>query len=793
MTVRKCFVFRFDDVELRDREFVLAKGSEVLPVEPKAFRVLQYLLRHPQKLITKDELMDAVWSDVAVSENSVARAIAQLRRLLGDDIHEPRYIATVPTVGYRFICNVEASEDLPGNGRGSELVSASGEVHVIEAGSGPNASTSEVGPQVKPPPEVNPERRDTSKRDHRGFWRIGDRRLKIVLAACASCILLIGSGTYLLKPPPPRVEGFRFGPFGVDVASPLWSPDGKAIVYVAKITGRDQLFLRYLNSPVGIQLTHLPHNLWGKLAPLGWSNDRSHVLFAKQPDGLEPFYRIYSVATVGGAVDLIMDSTNIEGCGGLGTLSPDGKVLVLFAQGNDGTYGLEISNPLGTPPRPYLPAPFATKDVINRPALRFSPDGKKMLFIIDGEHESRTAWLLPYPAGSKPPRRLLQKLSGFDATPSFDWMPDSRHIVISMAMNQVSPLHLWMMDTESADMTPLTGGSEGQISPIVAPHGKSVIYAQPANRYSVISVSVIDGSIKPLIDAGREESMASWSVHPAKLVWVSNRNGPYEIWLRDTDGTERPVVTAAEFPPGTNKWFLAPALSPDGERIVYRRFDNNGIDRLWISSLTGGEPVRLTNVEPDAELGGSWSPAGDRFVYVQVKRGEASLMTVKATGNATPSTLRDLGRHNSTPDWSRSGHWITFLDDNGWNLISPDGKASKFLGKITTQYLTFSRDEKLLYGIHLDDTGPDPYRGILFSLDPLTLQQKAIKDLGESMVPDSNFSPGVRFSFGPDGKSFVYTINKSQTDWWILDGLPLPDWRGRLRAILRFNFGHGKQ
>jgi DNA-binding winged helix-turn-helix (wHTH) protein len=113
MTENKSFVFRFDDVEVRDREFVLAKAGEVLPVEPKAFRVLQYLLRNPHKLVTKDELLDAVWRDVSVSENSVARAVAQLRRLLGDDLREPRYIATVPTVGYRFVCHVEVAEDSP--------------------------------------------------------------------------------------------------------------------------------------------------------------------------------------------------------------------------------------------------------------------------------------------------------------------------------------------------------------------------------------------------------------------------------------------------------------------------------------------------------------------------------------------------------------------------------------------------------------------------------------------------------------------------------------------------------
>ena len=111
MTEHKCFVFNFADVEVREREFSIVKAGELLPVEPKAFRVLLFMLRSPHRLIAKDELLDAVWNDCAVSDNSLTRSIALLRRLLGDDTREPRYIATVPTVGYRFLCDVKVVED----------------------------------------------------------------------------------------------------------------------------------------------------------------------------------------------------------------------------------------------------------------------------------------------------------------------------------------------------------------------------------------------------------------------------------------------------------------------------------------------------------------------------------------------------------------------------------------------------------------------------------------------------------------------------------------------------------
>jgi TolB-like protein/DNA-binding winged helix-turn-helix (wHTH) protein/Flp pilus assembly protein TadD len=103
----KSFVFRFDDVEVREREFSLTKAGELLTIEPKAFRALLFLLHNPQKLVRKEELLHAVWGDTTVTDGSLTRCIWLLRSVLGEDTRNPRYIETVPTVGYRFIAPVE--------------------------------------------------------------------------------------------------------------------------------------------------------------------------------------------------------------------------------------------------------------------------------------------------------------------------------------------------------------------------------------------------------------------------------------------------------------------------------------------------------------------------------------------------------------------------------------------------------------------------------------------------------------------------------------------------------------
>lgn len=80
-----------------------------LQLTPKAFSLLEYLLTHPDELVTRERLLDVVWGwDYPVGTRAVDTRIAELRRSLEDDPSTPRYIETVPGQGYRLIGEVEA-------------------------------------------------------------------------------------------------------------------------------------------------------------------------------------------------------------------------------------------------------------------------------------------------------------------------------------------------------------------------------------------------------------------------------------------------------------------------------------------------------------------------------------------------------------------------------------------------------------------------------------------------------------------------------------------------------------
>jgi DNA-binding response OmpR family regulator len=82
-------------------------NSKELTLTPKAVTLLEYLMTHPDELITRDRLLDAVWGwDYPVGRRAVDTRIAEIRKLLDDDPAQPRYIETVPGQGYRFVGEV---------------------------------------------------------------------------------------------------------------------------------------------------------------------------------------------------------------------------------------------------------------------------------------------------------------------------------------------------------------------------------------------------------------------------------------------------------------------------------------------------------------------------------------------------------------------------------------------------------------------------------------------------------------------------------------------------------------
>jgi DNA-binding winged helix-turn-helix (wHTH) protein len=121
------------------RRILLQHGREVIP-RAKVFDLLLYLLERRDRVVTREELLSALWSGRAIAENSLAQCVIELRKILGDDARNPRFIQTVPKAGYRIVATVE-------------------EAPAIEV---PPDATPSYPPAIEPPPKPG--------RSQRSLW-----------------------------------------------------------------------------------------------------------------------------------------------------------------------------------------------------------------------------------------------------------------------------------------------------------------------------------------------------------------------------------------------------------------------------------------------------------------------------------------------------------------------------------------------------------------------------------------------------------------------------------------------
>jgi DNA-binding winged helix-turn-helix (wHTH) protein/Tfp pilus assembly protein PilF len=110
----KSFRLVFDCVVVDRSDFTVFRDHEKQPLAPLAFDILLYLIQHRERVVSKEELFAEIWKERFVSDNALTRNIADIRHALGDRADAPRYIATVPKRGYRFIAELtEQADDSP--------------------------------------------------------------------------------------------------------------------------------------------------------------------------------------------------------------------------------------------------------------------------------------------------------------------------------------------------------------------------------------------------------------------------------------------------------------------------------------------------------------------------------------------------------------------------------------------------------------------------------------------------------------------------------------------------------
>src|ERR1700686_5008142 len=104
------YLYRFGQFALDSRKRTVSRADSPISLTPRAFDVLLFLTQNPNRLVAKEELLQAVWGDTFVEEGNLAQYISHLRKALGDNPEDTRLIVTIARKGYQFTADVTVAE-----------------------------------------------------------------------------------------------------------------------------------------------------------------------------------------------------------------------------------------------------------------------------------------------------------------------------------------------------------------------------------------------------------------------------------------------------------------------------------------------------------------------------------------------------------------------------------------------------------------------------------------------------------------------------------------------------------
>ena len=638
-------IYEFGLFRLNAGERLLLRQGQTIPLQPKTFDLLLVLVQNPGHLLEKEELLKAVWPDTIVEEVNLANNISLLRKALGEDSSEQRFVETVPRRGYRFVANVLKV------GEREELTStAQSATHSIH------------------------EHRSQQSPGTEGLhsW-INHHKKGALLTLVGLLSLIVASvfGFYKTRgrkdsgstPQVPQVQAGKLTRLTSDsglTTDPALSADGKLLAYASDRAGNGDLdiWVQQMNDGQTIRLTQHEAD---EREPT-FSSDGKMIAFRSERDG----GGIYVMPAAGGEARLIARA------GRRPRFSPKGDQIVYWAGGTSGEVPTIASstNPLGTgniyvvaaaggPPRQLQ------RDFVAARHPVWSPDGKHILFagidISAAPFEERFDWwVAPLDGGAAVKTGAFgtfrrQGLSAY-FIPS-GWVNEGNDLLFSAKLGD--SVNLWRVAISpqnwqiTAAPQRLTFGTGLEAQPSSGAEGR-LVFTSLVENTDIWSLPMdanqgkVTGAMQRLTEDSAPDIHPYLSANGKRLVFRSTRSGTAEVWLKDLESGKETNVA----PSAADKFW--PIITADGLKVVYRVGWNQGL--VYVVAADGGLPVKVCD---DCTRLDDWSPDQKYLLYHWGPPWRVSLLNM-ASGERI--NLFHHAEYNLfQPHFSPDGHWITFL------------------------------------------------------------------------------------------------------------------------------------
>lgn len=648
--------YAFDSFLVDAAKSVLLRDGHAVPLTPKAFEILLALVRHPGRVLKKEELLELVWPDVAVEENNLPRNISALRKALGEEPTEHKYIVTVSGQGYRFVAEVRELETAD-VGLSQPLL----ESVAPDATQADQIADSHQGVVSSPPPAVRSR-------------RVGLVAGSVVLAVGLASIvyLVFQRWSHSTQPSPQRkLWQLTFEP-GLE-SEPTLSPDGSLVAFSSDQSGNFDIWVHSVGEGKPLQVTSSPAHDWQP----DWSPDGLSLVFRSEREG----GGLYVVPALGGS------ERKLCGFGYRPRWSPDGSRILFYSSPSREIFKSKVyvigSN--GGAPREVLTD--LASELISPPRVAWHPDGQRLSVWGNHRQFGWSLWTVPLaggPALRSPmePRLEAQLKDAAVRFADFVWLPSGEGLIFEGESQGVRNLWKIKVDPRTLRWTDgperLTTGAGKDTDIAVSSDGRKLAFSirSETSRLWALPFDTVGGRVTgaghPITVAGMDALQPGLSPDGKMLVFRKQRADKEELWLTSLeDGRETLLAAADDFRR------VNPVWSHDGSRLIYSRLQVSNLGQaeidpqlyrsLALRALGGGDEQVVTSPMQDRQSLTDWTPDGKMILASSDLRtpGRAALCLFPLDAAPHAETqMRVIASHPEYHLWqgrfSPDGRWISF-------------------------------------------------------------------------------------------------------------------------------------
>ena len=638
MLSRDNHLYEFEPFSLDAANRILLKDGVIVHLTPKALETLLVLVQRRVQVVEKDLLLKEIWPDSFVEEGSLSRNIHELRKALGDDSAEPRYIATIPKRGYRFIAPVRviAKDDRP-----MTITGVEGDTTVIEK----HTFARVISKEIEGSDDLfgDLQSSTTANPEHLALPGVSEQRVQSKSSALVIGVLLLVAAiglVFYVTVAQKSAERKQVAPVETSRAkttlvrltnnnamdgAPNWSPDGSKIAFWSNRDGKNEI---YVMDSDGSNVKRLTNNMSDDGNPT-WSPDGRKILFDSDRDGNLEIY----VMDADGTNQTRLTRNNATDSAT--SWSPDGSKIA-FASNRDNSYphnfDIYVMEADGS----------NVKKIVDDPEYdaepRWSPDGRKILFVT-----RRNDHFDVYEANADGTGQRNVTADYNQGSGSGTWSRNGKRIAFVRYLNNKN--QIFVMDAEGGNLKNVTNNFANNSRPSWSPDGsKLALETDRDGNLEIYSMSV-DGELLQLTDNPAEDGSPDWSPDGSKIAFQSNRGGKQHIFKVNADGTLLSQLTNSE---GDD---AEPCWSPDGDRIAFAS-TRDGNKEIYVMNADGSNQSRLT-VEPGSDFNPRWSPTG-RILFTSNREGQPDLYVMYADGkNVSRLTKMTAGQGSWSPDGTK--------------------------------------------------------------------------------------------------------------------------------------------